>query len=156
MYVYIYIYIYIYIHTYIYIYIYIYCRGKRLHTRNRHLRNHRGFPVAFSNGFSVTFSNGFSLCSGMFQRIVTFPVDLYRKCSMDLQHFPLDFHFCEFWCIIFCPEPVHPGHLARVHADGGASPREGEGQQEPIGRRAPPQPAWGGREGFRACCLRLM
>ena len=33
-------------------------RGKRLHTRNRHLGNHRGFSVASSNGYSGTFSNG--------------------------------------------------------------------------------------------------
>ena len=33
------------------------CRGRRLHTRNRHLRNHRGLSVAFSNGLSVALSN---------------------------------------------------------------------------------------------------
>ena len=35
------------------------CRGKRLHTRNQHLGNHRGSSVAFSNGFSVAFPTGF-------------------------------------------------------------------------------------------------
>ena len=67
------------LYTYIYIYIYIYLRyivlrGKRLHAGNRHLRN-RGFSVAFSNGCSVACSNIIALVSGMFHRIVTFPVD---------------------------------------------------------------------------------
>ena len=35
-------------------------RGKGSHTRNRHLRKHRGILVAFSNGSSVAFSNGIS------------------------------------------------------------------------------------------------
>ena len=35
-------------------------RGKRLHVRNQHLRNHRRFPVACSNGLSAAFSNGYS------------------------------------------------------------------------------------------------
>ena len=50
-------------------------RGKRLHTRNQHLRNHRGFSVAFSDGCSVSFSNGISWFSRSFQRIVTCPAD---------------------------------------------------------------------------------
>ena len=72
--------VYIYIYTYTCVYIYIYaftpmplpvsitmprpvpitsCRGKILHTRNQHLRNHSGFPVAFSNGLSAAFPNRF-------------------------------------------------------------------------------------------------
>ena len=65
-----------------------------LNTRNQNLRNHRGFPVAFSNGFSLAFakevdfsvvcSKGLSLAqriftwkfqwtfSGIFQRTFTF------------------------------------------------------------------------------------
>ena len=75
-------------------------RGKRSHTRNRHLRNHRGFSAAFSNIIS--------LVSGIFQRIGTCPVDVYWIRPMDLQwHFPTDFPFCEFWCVIFCPEEPH-------------------------------------------------
>ena len=31
-----------------------------MHTRNQHLRNHRGFAVALSDEFSMAFSNGFS------------------------------------------------------------------------------------------------
>ena len=36
-------------------------RGSRLHTRNRQLRNRRGFSVAFSSGVPVAFSSGNSL-----------------------------------------------------------------------------------------------
>ena len=76
-----------------------------LHTRSQHLRTHRGFSVAFSNGCSVAVSNGSSLLSGIFQRIVTFPVDLYWNSPMDVHcHFPMEFHFCDFWCVIFVPE----------------------------------------------------
>ena len=46
-----------------------------------------------------------SLVSGIFQRIVTFPVDNYWKFPMDFQwRFPMELHFCDFWCVIFCPE----------------------------------------------------
>ena len=42
-----------------------------------------------------------SLFSGIFQRIVS--------CPMDFQwHFPMDFHICDFWCVIFCPRPAGP------------------------------------------------
>ena len=82
---YIYICMYVYIYIYIvslYIYIYIY-RGKLLHTRNRHLKTHRGFSVACSNECSVAFSNIISLLSGVSQRIASFPVDFHWKCPMD-------------------------------------------------------------------------
>ena len=91
------------------------CRGKRLHTRNQHLGNHRGlqhlgnhrgFSVACSNGFSVAFSNGITHVSCIFQRIVICPVDFYWNVPMDFQwHFPMEFHLRDFWCIILCPEP---------------------------------------------------
>ena len=72
-----------------------YPRGKILHTRNRHFRNHRGF--------SVVFCNGFSLFSGSFQRIVTFPMDVHWIFPMDFQwNFPMEFHFGDFWRVIFC------------------------------------------------------
>ena len=52
-----------------------------------------------------SFSNGMSLFSGMFQRIVTCSVDVYWDCPMDFQrHFPMDFNFVDFWCVIFCPD----------------------------------------------------
>ena len=75
-------------------------RDKISHTRNQHLRNHRGFSVACSKGIS--------LFSGIFQRIVICPVDFYWNCPMDFRwHFPVEFHFCEIWCVIFCPEQRH-------------------------------------------------
>ena len=72
---------------------------------NRHLGNRRGFPVASSDGLSVASSNIFSLFSGILQRIVTCPVDVYWKSPMDSQwHFPTKCHFYDFWCGSFCPE----------------------------------------------------
>ena len=134
MYIYIYvcIYIYIYIHMclcmYVYIYIYI-CihvcvyvhicspRGKRSHTRNQHLRHHRGLSVACSNGLSVAFSNGISPSNGSFQRIVTFPEDFRCDVPMDLQwHFPMKFNFGNFWCDIFCPDHRVAPPLASLNA----------------------------------------
>ena len=57
-------------------------RGKGLHTRNQHLRNHRGFSMAFANGFSLAFptncdlslvcSKGCQLFLRMFTRLVQF------------------------------------------------------------------------------------
>ena len=93
-------------------------RGKLVHTRNQHLSNHCGVPVAFSNGCSVVFSNKMSLAGGMFQRIVTCPVDLYWICPMDVQrHFPLESHFCDFRRVILCPERGgREAHAARPAA----------------------------------------
>ena len=54
--------------------------------------------MAFSNGLSVAFSNKNSLVSGIFQRIVTRPVDCCWNRQMDVQwYFPMEFHFCDFW-----------------------------------------------------------
>ena len=79
-------------------------RGERLCTGNRHLRNHRGFSVAFSSGFSVAFSNGISLFSGIFQRFVPCPVDCYWNYPMIVQwHFPMDLFLFDCWCVTFCP-----------------------------------------------------
>ena len=62
-----------------------------MHTGNQHLRNHRGSSASNIN----------SLISSMFERLVTLPVELYWKCAMDFQwHFPMEFHFCDFWCVI--------------------------------------------------------
>ena len=72
-----------------------------MHTRNRHLRNQRGFSVAFSNGIPAAFSNIISFVRGTFHRIVTSPVDAHWNCLIDVQlHFPMDFRFCDFWCFI--------------------------------------------------------
>ena len=70
-----------------------------LQSRHRHLRNRRGFSVAFSNGLSVVFSSGISLDSGVVRRTVTFPVDFPGMLPMDRRcHVPMVFHSCDFWC----------------------------------------------------------
>ena len=70
-------------------------RDNILHTGNRHLRNHHGLSMAFSNGCSVESSNILSLVSCMSQRIVTFPMNCHWKSPMDFQwHFPMDVHLC--------------------------------------------------------------
>ena len=75
------------------------CRGKRLHNRNQHLRNNRGFSVASSNGLSVAFSSGISCF--MLQRIVTCPVDLLLELANGFSvTFPMESHLCEIWCVI--------------------------------------------------------
>ena len=86
--------------------------------------------MAFSNGCSGAFPDIISLVSGMFQRSVTFPVDLNWKCPMDVQwHFPMEFHFCDFWCVIVCPEigrSALPVAAAPLHSRGrGCRCREG-------------------------------
>ena len=81
----------------IYIYIYIYIRTNILHTRNRRLRSRRGCSAACSKGLSLP------------QWIVT------RKCPMDFHwRFPLEFHFCEFWCVVCCPDPLARPHPRRT------------------------------------------
>ena len=68
-------------------------RGNILHARNQHLRNHRGFSVACPDGFPVASSNMCFVVSGIFQRIVTCPVEFYWKCPMDCKwHFPIEVH----------------------------------------------------------------
>ena len=81
-------------------------RGKILHTRNRHLRNQRGFSVAFSNGCPVAFSNIIALFSGISQRMTTFPVDFHWNHPMGCRwHLQMDSICCEIWCVICCPDP---------------------------------------------------
>ena len=61
--------------------------------------------MAFSDGLSVAVSKGFSLFNGIWQRIVTCPVDLYLDFPVDFQwHFPMESNCCAFWCVIFCPD----------------------------------------------------
>ena len=80
-------------------------RGKRLHTRNRHLRNHRGFqwhlPLDVQQYFPTEFHLSVVLPKGL---------SLFQWISLELSnglqwHFPMDFHFCDLWCEIFCPDP---------------------------------------------------
>ena len=54
-------------------------------TRDRHLRNHRGFPVTFTNGLSVELSNIHLFVSCMIQRFATCQVHLYLDLPMDCQ-----------------------------------------------------------------------
>ena len=59
-----------------------------------HLRNTRGCSVACANGLSMVVSHMIALVSGMFQRIVTFPVDVHCNYPMNVQwHVPMKLHF---------------------------------------------------------------
>ena len=51
----------------------------RLHAGNRHLRNHRGFSVAFSNGVQW---HVLTEVHGVFKRIVTCPGMFYWNCRL--------------------------------------------------------------------------
>ena len=48
----------------------------QMHTRNKNLRNHRGFSMALPNGLSVAYSTIISMFNGTFQRIVTHPPEV--------------------------------------------------------------------------------
>ena len=93
------------------------CRGKRLHTRNQHLRSHRAFSVAFANGCSVAFSNGFVTCQRYFPKDCHFPsgclLEMSNGCSIAFSNgMSL---LCDFWCVIFCPEPGAVPELPFLH-----------------------------------------
>ena len=76
--------------------------GKRLHTRNQHLRNNRGFQRHFPMDGHWHFPTEFHFSVECLKRIVTFPVDVHWNCPMDFQwHFPMKCHLCDFWCEIF-------------------------------------------------------
>ena len=95
----------------------------------------------------MAFSDNISLVSGIFQRIDTFPVDLYWNCLMDFQwHFPMEFHFCDFFCVIFRPEPTvrrrmrvsGPSRASMVPRDrGGGEPHWGGGRPRGHLHRSP-------------------
>ena len=109
-------------------------RGKIVHTRNRHLRNNRGFSEAFSNGCSVTFSNNLSLANGISRRIVTFPVHFHWKCPMDFQwRVPIDFPFV----------------ISRVQSFALGAALPGRNSHPCAG--APPAGGWGGGRGDSRC-----
>ena len=100
----------------------------------------------------MAFSNIVSLVSGIFQRIVTYPVDYYWTCPMDDQwHFPMEFSCCDVWCVIFCPgksaaERVRACAWARACLSGlrasprGVSPSEVRRAMRPRARGALPGP----------------
>ena len=47
----------------------------------------------------------FHMFNGIFQRVVTYPVDFHWKFPVDFKwHSPMDVHFGEFWCAMFCPD----------------------------------------------------
>ena len=108
-------YIYIYIYTCIYIYICIPGamrpgsaaagrREKELHTSNRHLRNHLGCSVAFSNRFCVACSNKLSPFSCLSPNGCRFSSGFTGNSNGCSVAFSSDVLFREFWCVIFCPE----------------------------------------------------
>ena len=74
-------------------------RGKRLHARSRHLENHRGSSVAFSNACSVAFSSGCSLCQWHVPKDCRFPSGCLLELSSGLQgHLQVEFN--SVWCNI--------------------------------------------------------
>ena len=46
-------------------------------------------------------------------------------------YFSMDFHFCDFWCVIFCPE----GHQAAARGPRGASAAPSSARRRCTGRR---------------------
>ena len=57
------------------------------------------------HGCSKASSNGISLVSGILQRIVTCPVDVYWTFPTGPQgNFPMEFRFCDFRRVIVCPD----------------------------------------------------
>ena len=64
------------------------------------------------DGCSVIFSSIILFASGIFKRVVTFPVDFHWNCPMDFQwHFPMELHFSEFWCVRFWPGIWQARHI---------------------------------------------
>ena len=75
-----------------------------------------------SNGLPAALSNTCSLFSGIFQRIVIFPVDFYCAFPMDVQsHSPMEFHLCDFWRVIVCPDVRAPPRLGAILLRGTSS-----------------------------------
>ena len=78
-----------------------------------------GFSVAFSNGLSVAFSNGISLFSGIFQRIVTFPVDFIENAQCMFRGiFQRNFTFVLSGVSSCAPSSRHGFHFAPGTAPG--------------------------------------
>ena len=101
--------------------------GKRLHTRNRHLRNRSGSSVAFSNGFPVACSNGCSLVQWRVSKDCRLFSGFRWSLSMNVQwHFPIGLHFCEFWCAAVCPDSLCPraSQPSRIRIDLGRTTKK--------------------------------
>ena len=83
----------------------------------------------------VAFANGFSLVSGIFQRIVTCPVDFYWKCPMAFQwHLPTE--------STFAISGVQYSALNIAGAPSGSAPRPAPASSCPAARRPSPG-SWG-------------
>ena len=54
---------------------------------------------------------------------------------MDVQwHVPMEFHFCDFWCVMFCPEiggPLRASHRSTTNG-GGTSGGKKRNQRKPV------------------------
>ena len=78
--------------------------GKRLHARNRHLRNHRGCSAAFPMDVHWYFQRNFT-CQRYFAKDCHLPSGFVLELPNGFQwHFPMDVHVCDFWRVTFCPE----------------------------------------------------
>ena len=82
-------------------------RDNILHTRNRHLRNQRGFSVAFVNGLTVVFSNGIY----SFQWYVPKDCHFSSGCLIARRFpwaltgtFQQNLTSNDFWCLVFRPD----------------------------------------------------
>ena len=126
---YIYIYIYIYIHTHMYVYTYVYihmCMCVYIYIYiyiNAHRQSTPQKPSWISSGISQW------SFSGIFQRIVTCQLHVPKDCrfpsafslelSNGLWHFPMEYYFCDFWFVIFCPECLTPPTARRNEHQSG-------------------------------------
>ena len=83
-------------------------KGKRLHTRNQHLGNHRGFHWHFPMDFSGVFQRSFT-CQWYVPKDCHLSNELLLELSNGFQwHFSMEFPFGDFWCVIFCPDLTMP------------------------------------------------
>ena len=137
----------VYIYIYIVMYSFVDClfaSGRRLHAGNRDLRDRRGSSAALSYGFAAACSDGSSFVQWRF------PEDRHFSSGHSLGFpvaFPMDFHFCELRCAVFCPDSCagasEEGHRStcRPSAEGRRStchrPRRAG---QPSSRRAPRPP----------------
>ena len=108
--------------------------------KGQHIAHRKSTPQKSSCICSGIFQWMFSV---IFQETITcqlyvpkdsfLPVDFHWNCPMDVQwHFPLEFHFCDFWCVIFCPEdrsPTNGGTKSRAEEKNLLKPAQTDKQQ---------------------------
>ena len=126
------------IHIYIYIYIYIY-----IHT---YTRTHmllmiwsadifKGTPAVRGRPEARQGVQGQKICAPEIDTSEII-VDFQWHFPMDFErHFPTTFHFCDFWCAIFCPEggapPVLGGSVRESgHPPNGSGPSKGSSRRK--------------------------